>query len=148
MLTRCLSLATGAAAAWLLAACGPSGADLGRLVYERGEGTDGRLAYTQGPGWLAAARGAGCAVCHGPNGEGLVVTAGAVTGAAPAITWAALAERGHDEASIRRAVTQGVTLGGRELNYYMPRWEMSEEELDALVAYLRELSRRRPALPG
>jgi mono/diheme cytochrome c family protein len=118
--------------------CGPSASELGRAIYRDGVGLEGRLAYTQGPDWLRFA-GSGCAVCHGDQGQGLTVQAGAVVGAAPAITWTALVARGYDEATLRHALVAGVDPYGREFHYYMPRWTMSTAEMDALLAYLRSL---------
>jgi mono/diheme cytochrome c family protein len=125
------------AAAWL-AGCGNDTRSLGAQIYLDGVGEHGRLPYTQGPEWLRFAS-AGCAVCHGQAGQGLVVQAGDVTGAAPPLTRAALAERGYDPAALRRAITEGVDHFGREFHYYMPRWTMSEQELDALLAFLDTL---------
>jgi len=125
-------------AACIAAGCGPSGHELGRAIYDDGVGVDGRIAYTQGPDWLRFAS-PGCAVCHGNRGQGLTVQASGVTGVAPAVTWAALAARGYDEAALRKALAAGVDPHGREFHYYMPRWAMSDAELDALVAYLRAL---------
>jgi mono/diheme cytochrome c family protein len=125
-------------AAIAAAGCGPSASELGRAIYRDGVGLEGRLAYTQGPDWLRFA-GSGCAVCHGDRGQGLTVQAGAVVGAAPAVTWAALEARGYDEATLRLALTTGVDPHGREFHYYMPRWTMSATEMDALLAYLRSL---------
>jgi mono/diheme cytochrome c family protein len=126
------------AAAIAATGCGQSASELGRAIYRDGVGLQGRLAYTQGPDWLRFA-GSGCAVCHGDRGQGLTVQAGAVVGAAPAITWTALAARGYDEASLRHALTAGVDPHGREFHYYMPRWTLSAAEMDALLAYLRSL---------
>lgn len=131
-------LAIAFLAAALAAGCGRGEESLGRQIYHDGVGANGRLAYTQGPEWLRFVT-EGCAVCHGRSGEGLVVKAGEVTGAAPALTRAALAERGYDGPALRRAITSGVAPGGRELQAYMPRWSMSESELDALLAYLDTL---------
>jgi hypothetical protein len=125
-------------AAAFTAGCGPSERELGRRIYQDGVGLEGRLAYTEGPDWLRFS-GAGCAVCHGDQGQGLTVQAGEVTGVAPAITWAALAARGYDETSLRVALTTGIDPHGREFHYYMPRWGLSEAEADALVRHLRTL---------
>jgi mono/diheme cytochrome c family protein len=125
-------------AAALLAACGPSERELGRTIYQDGVGRDGRIAFTQGPDWLRFA-GAGCAVCHGDRGQGMTVQAGEVTGAAPAVTWAALAARGYDESSLTRVLVTGIDPHGRELHYYMPRWALSDTDAAALVRYLRAL---------
>lgn len=133
-----LSAAAVGAILALSAGCEPAGSRLGKKIYIDGVGADGALAYTHGPGWMRYA-GTGCVVCHGPRGEGLVVAAGGVTGAAPAVKWAALAARGYDRTTLRRALTEGVDPHGRELQDYMPRWELSDEELDALLAYLKAL---------
>lgn len=122
----------------LAGGCGRGEESLGQGIYHDGVGASGRLAYSQGPDWLRFVT-EGCAVCHGGAGEGLVVKAGDVTGAAPALTRAALAERGYDGQALRRAITSGVAPGGRVLQAYMPRWSMSEAELDALLAYLDTL---------
>jgi cytochrome c oxidase subunit II len=121
-----------------LIACERAGSSLGKQIYEEGIGMDGRLSYTEGPDWLRYS-GSGCAVCHGDRGQGLTVRAGGVTGVAPAVDRAALRARGYDDSSLRTALIDGVDPHGREFHFYMPRWELDEEELDALVAYLRAL---------
>jgi mono/diheme cytochrome c family protein len=121
-----------------LIACERAGPGLGKQIYLDGIGLDGRVSYTQGPDWLRFAV-SGCAVCHGDRGQGLTVRAGGVTGVAPAIDRAALRARGYDDSSLRTALIDGVDPHGREFHYYMPRWELGEEELDALVAYLQAL---------
>jgi cytochrome c oxidase subunit II len=122
----------------LALACQRGEPSLGERIYDDGVGLDGRIAYTEGPDWLRFA-GSGCAVCHGDRGQGLTVQASGVTGVAPAVTWAALTARGYDEATLRGALTEGVDPHGREFHYYMPRWALSDAELDALVAHLRSL---------
>jgi cytochrome c oxidase subunit II len=120
----------------LLVACAPDSP--GKRIYFEGVGDAGPVGYTEGPDWLRFA-GANCAVCHGNRGQGLSVQAGGVTGVAPPVTRAALAERGYDEAALRRALAKGVDPDGREFHYYMPRWELSEADMDALVDFLRGL---------
>ena len=53
--------------------------------------------------------------------------------------WAALAERGYNEATLHRALTKGVDPHGREFQYYMPRWALDDAETKALAAYLKQL---------
>ena len=125
----------------LLAGCGPRGERLGQQIYQEGLGASGRLTLSQGPDWLRFVD-ANCAVCHGLDGLGLAVRAGDVAGAAPAVTWAALAAQGYDARALRRALREGVTPDGRELSYYMPRWALSDAESDALAAYLASLGSR------
>lgn len=118
--------------------CGHGQASLGKQIYEDGIGREGRIAFTEGPDWLRLA-GGGCAICHGDRGQGLQVQAGGITGVAPAVNSAALASRGYNQATLRGALVAGVDPHGRELHYYMPRWELSDVELDALAAYLQSL---------
>lgn len=73
---------------------------------------------------------------------------------APDIRWDTLSSRehgGHDEAdeaveelpydeeSFRRALREGITPGGERLSSNMPRWEMSDEDIDDLIAFLKTL---------
>ncbi|MGG5811783.1 hypothetical protein, partial [Falsiroseomonas sp. CW058] len=45
----------------------------------------------------------------------------------------------HDESSVIRAVTQGITAGGRALDAAMPRYALTLEDGAALLAFLRGL---------
>jgi hypothetical protein len=73
---------------------------------------------------------------------------------APDVRWSELTEAAHgdhddgepemehppyDEETFRRAVTRGLDPGGDALDSDMPRWRMSEADLDDLVAYLKTL---------
>ena len=120
------------------AGCGQSELELGERIFLQGRGADTRLDYRQGPPWLARA-GQGCAVCHGREGQGRVVQAGKLTGAAPALTGDALRARGYDQSSLRRAIVDGLDPSGREFSYYMPRWILSDREMTALQRFLATL---------
>ena len=51
-------------------------------------------------------------------------------------------EHGHipyDEASIKQAITQGIEPDGEPLNSFMPRWSISDRDLDDLVEFLKTL---------
>jgi cytochrome c oxidase subunit II len=126
------------AGAILVAGCGRGEASLGKQIYDDGIGREGRIPFTQGPDWLRLA-GGGCAICHGDGGQGRQVQAGGISGVAPAVTSAALESRGYNQATLRGALVAGVDPHGRELHYYMPRWELSDAEFDALAAYLQSL---------
>lgn len=121
-----------------LTACSPPPEDLGERIYQQGFGAGGRIAYEQGPGWLRMAR-AGCAACHGRDGQGLAMRAGDARGAAPPLTAEYLAARGYERDSLGRAITRGIAPDGREFSYYMPRWRLDERELGALLDYLARL---------
>jgi ABC-type branched-subunit amino acid transport system substrate-binding protein len=90
-----------------------------------------------------------CASCHGADGQGR--PEGGVTPSN--ITWDVL-ERpltssdplarnrpAYDGASLRRAITEGIDPAGHELGVTMPRFRMSDADLDSLIAYLSVLGK-------
>ncbi len=86
-----------------------------------------------------------CASCHGSDGLGR--TEGGVVPAN--ITWSRLTQpvvamtveertrSAYDEAAFFKAITSGVDADGNKLNVMMPRFEMAEQDLRDLVAYLK-----------
>lgn len=124
--------------ALLLVGCTEGGDALGERIYHEGSGLNGRVPYRAGPAWLAHVR-LGCAACHGNAGEGRLVRAGQVAGAAPALTPAVLAARGYTPATLRRAIAEGVDPDGRVLGHYMPRWTLDAHEMKALLQHLSDL---------
>lgn len=89
-----------------------------------------------------------CATCHGPGGRGGTVRMMMGTFEAPDIRYSTLTEGEHDDAHehpaytdelIKRAITQGVDPAGEPLNWPMPRWSMSERDLNDLLTYLKTL---------
>jgi mono/diheme cytochrome c family protein len=86
-----------------------------------------------------------CADCHGIDGQGLVTP----MFVSPNITYRNLTNpegmlepdggRGHiyTDALIKRAITEGIDAEGKPLSWIMPRWDLTEQELDDLLAYLR-----------
>ena len=121
--------------ALIAASCGSDPTSLGNRIYQTGQGENGYLGYQQGPAWLALAK-LGCQACHGPAGHGQIVRAGAVTGAAPPLTRDALRRRGYAEATLRRAIIDGLNVDGQPMSYYMPRWQLSEREMHELLKHL------------
>ncbi|MBU2602591.1 MAG: cytochrome c [Actinobacteria bacterium] len=92
----------------------------------------------------------GCASCHGRDGRGGAV--GAMMGSfrTPDIRWSALTsdegpdEGGHahsayDEASLARALRDGIDPEGDRLDAAMPQWRLTDGEIAALVGYLGSL---------
>src|SRR3990172_4830349 len=119
-----------------------------RIYYTGTSGKRGPIPFQGGPPWLAM-HGGGCVNCHGVNARGGVpVMMGT---AIPAdIRYAALtAKNGHDKGEeahprygdtlIARAITQGIDPAGKPLDWTMPRWQMTEEDLNDLIAYLKTL---------
>jgi mono/diheme cytochrome c family protein len=89
---------------------------------------------------------AACADCHGPDGRGSTVWM-MMMGSfeAPDIRYATLVAEGHEEHPaytddlIKRAITEGLDPAGEPLKYPMPRWRMSERDLNDLLGYLKSL---------
>jgi cytochrome c1 len=44
----------------------------------------------------------------------------------------------YDRDSLSRAITDGLDPGGEPLNQAMPRWSMSDPDLNDLIAYLQQ----------
>ncbi len=103
-------------------------------VNEKGE----RIPFTGGPQWLFM-HGGGCASCHGIDGRGGIypMMCGIKT---PDIRYSTLTQKhGMSDDDIRRAITQGRGDEGEELDYCMPRWQMTEKDLNDVIDYLKQL---------
>ncbi|MCZ7574412.1 MAG: cytochrome c [Ardenticatenaceae bacterium] len=90
-----------------------------------------------------------CAACHGPDGRGGTVTMMMGTFVAPDIRYPTLTQGEHGDAhethppysdeTITRAITEGIDPAGEPLAWPMPRWRMSEGDLNDLLDYLKTL---------
>lgn len=88
-----------------------------------------------------------CANCHGPDGHGLRT----MMFISPNITYANLTNPEgmveadgrrvppYDDNTIKRAITRGVNSEGNPLDWPMPLWQMSDSDLDDLIAFLKTL---------
>ena len=88
-----------------------------------------------------------CAQCHGADGRGrrhqMFVT--------PDIRYRNLTDpagmvepdgsRGDTftEAQVRNAIVAGVDAEGKPLAWPMPRWQLTQQQMDSLIAYLKAL---------
>ena len=148
----------------LLAACasrpqsvGPSGTAWGKGAFrsngeriyftatsERGTA----ITYASGPGsggWMMGGGQLACASCHGPNGRGGEHNMGMMnnrgmmqTMTAKDIRWSALQSE-FDAEKFRLAVTKGQDPDGTQLKTDMPRWNIGNDDLADLIAYLKTL---------
>jgi cytochrome c oxidase subunit II len=90
-----------------------------------------------------------CADCHGSDGRGGTVRMMMSSFDAPDIRYSTLIEGEHEDAhgehpaymdeDIKRAITEGIDPAGEELDWIMPRWEMTDEQLNDLIAYMKTL---------
>ena len=91
-----------------------------------------------------------CVNCHGPAGEGGTVYMMMQSFDVPNITWSHLTEEEHEEEeheehppytedTVKRAITQGIDPAGEPLDEFMPRWQMSSQDLNDLVDFIKTL---------
>jgi len=125
----------------------------GKLIYATGRGAAGRLLYfrllTAGERALPAS-GIFCANCHGADGKGgregnivmADITDGTLTRPLPASPPWNKARAAYTDALLGRAITQGLDSSGQQLDSSMPRWVLSEPELQDLLKYLKRLGSR------
>ncbi len=125
----------------------------GKLIYTTGRGAAGRLLYfrllTAGENALPAS-GIVCANCHGAGGKGgregnivmADITYGTLTRPLPASPPWNKARAPYTDALLARAITQGLDSSGQQLDTSMPRWILSEPELQDLLKYLKRLGSR------
>lgn len=119
----------------------------GRALYLRGESSSKREITAIVNDLDVPATTVPCAGCHGRRGEGK--TEGGVT--AGNLTWSNLIKPyGHThptgrkhgpftESSFASAVVRGVDPSGNEMVVAMPRYHMSIEDMNDLVAYIKRL---------
>ena len=127
---------------------GPPYASNGEGIYNTGINEQRqRIPFEGGPMWLSM-HGGGCISCHGGGGRGGVpVMMG--TKIPPDIRYEHLTGEEHEEKdeehppytdeTIKRAITEGLNPAGEPLDYTMPRWRMSEADLNDLLNYLKGL---------
>ena len=119
----------------------------GQLIYFTGRNERGeRIPFEGGPMWLYM-RGGSCASCHGADGRGGVpVMMG--TEVPGDIRYHHLVEEEHEEGEehppftdelIKQAITLGIDTAGEPLDQTMPRWRMSDQDLEDLLEFLKTL---------
>ena len=79
--------------------------------------------------------GMGCSMCHGTDGHGSQMMGHNI----PCNTFECLSADGYTEDLIKRAIIQGIAEDGRQLDPMMPRWQMSDSDLNDLINYLKTL---------
>lgn len=120
---------------------------LGEQIYYTGVGEDGDTIERQGGFGMMAS--GGCVTCHGDDGRGGAF--GGMMGGrlnVPDIRYETLTspheENGESEEAwtdddIGIAIRTGEEPSGERLSRFMPRWDMDDNDMAALIAYLKEL---------
>ncbi|MBP0444550.1 hypothetical protein J8J14_07120 [Roseomonas sp. SSH11] len=133
-------------AAWLLfsaaGAAQPGLVEDGQVLFLRGArpGAPPPRA-TAASGTVLPATAMPCGNCHGADGGGGRMESGVRP---PSILWSALTQaapgrRAYSDSSVLRAIAQGIGPDGRALDPIMPRYDLTLEDGQALLAYLRAL---------
>jgi cytochrome c oxidase subunit II len=114
----------------------------GLKIYFTGTTTSGNTIVSRGFSMMG--RNYACADCHGTQGQGGRVTLMMQQVDVPAVTWPELRRNRaehfpYTEATVKRAITEGINPAGKPLDRFMPRWEMPDRDLDDLIAFMKTL---------
>lgn len=127
---------------------------VGQQIYYTGAGPDGPIPRTiagrafMGPGMM---RSAACVDCHGEDGRGGRFGMMFGTVDVPDIRYSALATSrseegttipGWSESDIERAIREGIEPDGGRIKAPMPRWRMTDAEVQSVIDYLKEMDGR------
>jgi len=89
--------------------------------------------------------GMACANCHGANGMGGTLNM-MMTGTVdfPNIQYKTLTEAASDrppytDTTLKRAITEGLDPDGKPLDWPMPKWKMTDQQVNDLIAFLKSL---------
>ncbi len=128
--------------------------DSGKPITFTMDGMEMGDGMNMGGGMMGAAKTMmSCVSCHGEDGRGgamQMMMMGTIE--VPDIRYSSLTtgENAHGETdgekhipytdeTIKDAITRGIKPDGDSLEMHMPRWNMSEEDLDDLIEYLKTL---------
>lgn len=122
--------------------------DLGRSIYEKGIGRDGREIGAMVHGSISLKGAAiACIGCHGIDARG----GGEAFVQVPDIRWMNLSkpyparrmgttETPYDQSSFSTAVRTGITASDRKLDPVMPRFDLADDEINSLITYLSTIA--------
>jgi len=125
-----------------IAASAKKFSSVGEQIYLTGNGTDGQEILSEAP---RAAQGAiimgggGCAPCHGADGHGGRISVMTARIQSPNVTYGSLTKDGFTDETIRAAIRYGTDEKRGWLAEAMPRWQMTDADVDATLVYLKSL---------
>jgi len=119
----------------------------GKRIYRTGQGTGAITARLSGPGIDVPATAFPCVQCHKEGGEGAReggvlapdITRGNLTLPREGIRLTGREHSPYDDASLARAIREGVDPAGNALHPGMPRYSLGGSDLEDLLAYLNVL---------
>lgn len=123
-----------------------------QIYFTATDQSGGSITYTDGPGF-GGMMGASlaCVSCHGPQGRGGTNYMHMQTIDAPPIYDDALIQMKREDSGgtpqpagytlddFRQAVVRGQDINGEQLDQNMPRWQMSDRDLQDLYNFVRSL---------
>ena len=119
---------------------------LGRIIYLTGADLSGQfIPRTGGLGMMGSS---GCVTCHRPDGKGGTIRMMMASYDIPDIRWSTISqpmqmdgetEPPYDPDTFARAVREGIGSDGDELESVMPRWQLTDPQVQGLIAYLETL---------
>ncbi|HDZ61789.1 MAG TPA: cytochrome c [Nitrospirae bacterium] len=122
----------------------------GESVYFTGVSQkNGRIMFEGGPSWMGE-YGGNCGGCHGPEGKGGVpIPDSDIVAADTGYKALTVEEHAHDgkkeihtrytDKLIKRAITEGLNPEDETLDIVMPRYKMSDDDLNDLIEFLKTL---------
>ena len=130
--------------------------DAGESIYLRGVLGSGKPLIAQRNGMSIEGRDAACVNCHRRSGFGAKegrITVPPVTGQylfspredadLPYLETMRIGRDPYNDKSLASAIRDGHDVEGRPLDYLMPRFELNETDMAALIAYLKRLDKNR-----
>jgi len=141
MFSRLLALLAVALLITIAASCRQYNSN-GERIYFTATSSSGKPIYSQG--FMMMQGRIACVNCHGADGRGGNVNMMMTSFETPNITWPVLTGQHENhapytEATLKDAITRGLEPNGEQLEIYMPRWQMSDEDLNDLISFLRTL---------
>jgi cytochrome c oxidase subunit 2 len=120
---------------------------LGKTVWVNGTDAKGaQITRTTDMGVLGKD---GCVACHGTDAKGKAITTSLGKIDAPDIRWSVISQPikkddgstdpAYDATKFAGAVRDGTDSAGGTLDKAMPRWQVTDEEVNGLIAYLKTL---------
>ena len=96
---------------------------------------NGRIQFNKGPSWMGE-YGGNCGGCHGPEGKGGVPILDSDI-VATDTGYKALTDAGYTDRLIKLAITDGLNPEDETLDIVMPRYNMSDDDLNDLIEFLK-----------
>ncbi len=117
----------------------------GKLIYTKGERASGEPITTMLSGATFDAKILPCVNCHGKRGEG-----NPEGGVDPSpLDWSTMTKpyvvefkngrkrTGYDHETLKLAIGEGIDPSGNELDMVMPRYTLTDQDVDDLISYLK-----------